>query len=247
MSEKQINITTTQDTLVIVEQKTFEKLAPKALHISGDIFNPAKYLAKRKDAIAEKQDNCHVKVDQVNGKVTFVVDEENPYNPHTITGELKTNPDFEIWQINKETKFTKDQMVNLIRPRRHFFVDKQRHAELLGAFMNFVGKIEKNFEDTDDQAGRKKKLVEYTSQFGGKNPDGQTIFNNKFSLEIAIFLGDKFQKEQFEVEICLDPSDLRLKFYFQSLDLFEKLIKAKEDALVEAVKDFEDFCPVFFI
>ena len=247
MESQNIQVMPTTEKLLIINQSKFNELAPKPVVITGNINAPSEYFKKRSEAIKDLQNNTHVLVDSVNNKVILFVDEENPFNFHKITGSLIVNPEFTVWGINEPNYRGKQGMIDLIKPRKHFFSDKTRQGGLLTTFMKFAGKIEKTFEDSNDLKGNKKKLEEFSASFTTYAADGSVDekFNNKFTLEMPIFIG--FPKVQFEVELCLDPTDTGLKFFFQSVDLYEKLDQIKEAALAEAVLPFKDYCPVIHV
>lgn len=243
----EVNVTATAENTLIVTQKKHDALAPLPVGIQGNIHAPAEYFAKRKNAIADKKDSTHVLVNLAENTVLLVVDEENPYNAHKIKGSLLINPEFTAWGINTDTTLAKKGMIDLIKPRRFHFANKEKHASLLISFQNFAGKVEKTFEDSNDFKGNKKKLEEYSATFKTYAADGslEGRFDNKFTLELPIFVG--FPKVTFDVELCLDPTDMGLKFFLQSLDLYEKMAVAQEAAIKEAIAPFMDYCPVIFV
>jgi hypothetical protein len=247
MSEVKVEVGTERERLTLINQEAFALLAPKPVVISGNIDAPREYFSKRKETIAHLKQSTHVLVDLANHTIQLIVDEENPYNSHRITGKLLLNPDLIALEINKEIYRTKNEMVNKIRPIKHFFTTPSRHADLLMTFQKFTGKIEKSFEDSNDQQGKKKKLEEYSTNWTTYNSDGSRDekFNNVFGLSLPLFLG--FPKVAFDVELCLEPTDYNLKFYLQSIDLYEKIENEKEKAMNEAVADFKEYCPVIYV
>lgn len=245
----QLNDTNTE--LVISEG--FKKQPEKSVTISGSINSPSEFYRARKLVVDAKKEKTHVLVDMQKAVVTLIVDETNPFDSYRIEGKMIDFADFSEFKINKGDRFSKTQIISLLKTSKVYFPDKDDWTRLLTTFQQFITKVIKDVENSDNQKGEVKKLEAYSGALQGFRIDGEKEeFRPYFHLEIPLFVGE--EKVRFEVQICLDPTSSDLKFYLESIDLHQKGKEMKEQAIAKAIKTFvesgeekEGLFPVIFI
>jgi hypothetical protein len=222
----------------MVVSQGFEKKPLKAVYLSGSIGSPAEFYRARKEQVDERKDKTHVVVNVQSATVVLVVDETNPYDHYTIEGKMIPFVDFEAFCINTPKRFSKTEIISLLKTNKVYFADKEAWTNLLVTFQKFITTITKELTDSNDDKGKIEKIQSYSA--GGEKID----FVSKFTLNIPLFVGESALN--FDVEICLDPTSTELKFYLESIDLHAKGKELKEACLARAVASFVNDFPVIY-
>lgn len=242
----QIQITPTGDQLLVVSQSKYAEKEPLSVNISGSIQSPAEFYKKRKDWVDELVGKSHLLVDMNTTTVKLVIDENNPYDSYEITGKMIAFKDFVDFKINTGAKFGKQFIIDLLKRNAMYFVDQNRLNALLVTFQRFVTEVNKKMENSDDQQGKKKLLEEYSASLQGFRVNGEKVdFDPFFMLEMPLFVGEPTR--QFQVQICLDPNNHNLDFYFESMDLWKVQKEAAADGIKKAIEPFEEKFAVIYI
>jgi len=242
----QIQVTPKGDQLLVVSQTRYEEREPLEVNISGSIQSPAEFYLKRKDWVNGLVDKSHVLVDMNSSVVKLVIDENNPYDSYEITGKMIAFKDFVDFRINTGAKFGKQPIIDLLKRNAMYFVDQKRLNDLLVTFQNFVTQVNRAMEASDNQQGKKKILDEYSGSLQGFRVNGEKVdFDPYFILEMPLFVGEP--SRQFQVQICLDPNNQQLDFYFESMDLWKVQKEAAAEGIKNAIAPFEAKFAVIYI
>lgn len=247
-NEIQLAVTGNTSALTIREGKALELREPNVINITGDIDTVKNFVAKRyiKD-VPENVDEVAVPGKVYNlqefykntAVVTFnkskltISLEVNPqdfYGPK-VSGSLMESDELAPWAINDAKTFNREELVKLIRFNKRFFADAVVHDKVLKAFesLSLTG-------NTQVEAA--------SNSRGNQNTQFKKILNTdnvptSFVLEMPLYKGQP--KKKFMVDICIDSSESRVIFWFESVELKELQDSTVETIFNEQKELFGDF------
>lgn len=217
----------------------------KIISIEGDINAVSEFLLKR----YERKDADPVQ--GVKGKGTQFVDFEKslvivdkdadkPYillqvDPQehygaSIKAVLETSPELEIFDINNGHEYSREDLIKLFRFNKMHFAKPGAGLELERAFQKFSAKGYVDLVKEDDTRGNA------THSITKKVETGLPL---NFVLNIPIYKGQ--QKEEIEVDLCLDVNGTRVSFWFESVQLVELLQQRKDEIFAKELSACVDF------
>ena len=182
---------------------------PSIVNLTGTITSVSSYLAKRE--ISSKE--SHVIIDDDNQEIILCVNEHDYYKD-TIKGKLLFDSDLNKFGINEDKLFSIGELIQLLRLKKYMFADSEQHLKLISSLKQFKIKIEKDIENSDDDRGNTRKLIEQKLT---------TEVPMNFTLDTPIFKGEP--KSKFEVEIAIILRDAAIALWLQSSEL-ETLTKS---------------------
>jgi hypothetical protein len=230
---KDINITTNAETITILEGKALEQMPPNKIAIDGDIKTVSNFLKVRKSQGEGLQQinksKAIVLVNKTARTIELHLDPEDNYGAK-VKGTLEISDELKQFGINTLQKFSRQELVKLIKMTRLFFENKDKHSDVLLAFQKIESSVNYSAKDGSDDRGNKER------QFV-KNVTTNAPMN--FTLEISIFKG--FNPQPLSVEICLDIEEGTAKFWLESVQLNE-LMQSSVDSIFETeLKEAEGF------
>ncbi len=209
--ENKLNITVTDSSNPVVihllEGDAPKNSYPVKLDIKGDINAVSDFIEKREGTL--KKEKCHIKMDSEKFAIILVIDEDSEFSGQ-VKAELLHNPDLLEFGINNQKFFTRAEMEKLIRMNRFYFPDKDDHMKLISDFKSFAAKVNQEIQQAADQRGNK-------TQVNVKNVQSDLV--DSFVLKIPVFKGG--EPNTFRVEICFDITDSSVRFWLESVGLFE--------------------------
>lgn len=223
--------------LTVREGKALELKPPVKIVISGDIKTVSSFLAKRKTpyfidnaGLQEiNPDRAIVTVDKSDLSIALELDPENVYGTE-VTAKLAYTPELELFCINKNRLFNREELIKLIRFNKIWFADAEAHDKLLKAYQAFTATVNANIGKTSDTRGNVDNSYKKTVE---------TNVPDSFVLNIPIFNG--MEKRRFRVEIAIDSTDASTKFWMESVELNE-IIQIETDAIIaEELKSCTDY------
>ena len=128
---------------------------PSIVNLTGTITSVSSYLAKRE--ISSKE--SHVIIDDDNQEIILCVNEHDYYKD-TIKGKLLFDSDLNKFGINEDKLFSIGELIQLLRLKKYMFADSEQHLKLISSLKQFKIKIEKDIENSDDDRGNTRKLIE---------------------------------------------------------------------------------------
>ena len=140
--------------------------------------------------------NSHIIVNRDQMSIRLVTDERNHFCTR-IFGQLTYHPDFLKFGINQGEYMTPRDMAHLIKMNRSCFENHDVAMKLVKDLTEFKAKVNSQIENSDNNRGDKRLLLE------------QTVTSNlpeSFKLCIPVFKGMK--KETFEVEVYIRSEDM---------------------------------------
>lgn len=138
-----------------------------------------------------------------------MIDPTDPYSGKVV-GTLEDSEEVKPWHINQDKKFSKQELVKLLKFNRLFFEDKEKHAQMVSSFMAVSSTVNISANDSSDERGNKER--NYIKKVTTDAP-------TKFELFMPIFKG--FEPVRFDIEICLDVEDGNARFWLESVKLHE--------------------------
>lgn len=246
MSEKKYNIEADVNEVTIREGSALKIAEPTKISISGTLRACFQFIMEKiggedvarmgtevpmnlTDERIYHPKRATLMVDNEGGKLVLLLNEKDPYQD-TITGSLERSEDLEDFHINEDLFFGLDQVIKVIKKNKFLFANPQEHADFLGSLMKFNARVTTVYENFRSDTGNAKNLVEKIVAENNNAP--------KFTLSARIYKG--YKKETLEVQTCLDANANQIRFYFESVDLYELLDKAKEAAIEEELMKFNE-------
>lgn len=211
---------------------------PNIINVSGSIHAPASFLEGRSGGYGSQaidKTRALVIVNRDSRTITFKLDPENHYGA-TVKGSLKTTTELESYCINQEKKFSREQLIKLLKFSRIFFDDKQKHADVLTSLAKLRIKTESELRQENDNRGSKLQSFE-------RNVIDATGFVQYFNLFIPIYKG--FDPVKFQVEICFEPSETGVLFWLESPELYEIMQSQLDKILADQLASFEGFVVIY--
>jgi hypothetical protein len=230
--------------ITILEGKALEQKPANVIRIDGDINSVATYIQRRFTAIAEQPkpggnlqiidtNRALIIVDKQKQTISLDVDPQDYYGP-IVTGRLEESEELKPFSINRNTTFTKEQLVKLLRFSRLLFSDSDKHAGLLLAYQSFSAKAYIDLMQEADTRGNKNNTFKKSVE---------TNIPTDFVMTVPIFKGQP--KETFRVEICLDVTEGSARFWFESVELAELIQTRVDEIMQKQLENCGDFVVIY--
>lgn len=213
-------------TLIILEGEAAKPFNnhPVQNKISGDINSIVNYLLHR-EALLNK-DTVVIFFDEVKGIITL---KANPSDELAlvITAKSESYPDLDKFSINQNKTFTQTDLEQLIKMSKIYFADRDEHSKILTELGNFKAKVQSELEASKDKRSNE------TKNFSKQVTSGLSA---DFKLCMPLFKGS--ENSVFRVEICYDVTDSSVRFWLESVELFELQKDAVKKAFEPQWTDF---------
>lgn len=201
------------------------------LTLSGDFGAPAEYVQKR--GYVKREDwktSCHAIFDKKKLSITFVEGEQEK-GKTTVTGALRIHPFLDALKINDPTGHRKDDLLNIVRYKGHYFADRTAHKELVNLLRNWESSTKTDIKDSNSRTGQVEKSV---------NIDAKTpVAGKTFTVSVPFFEGHEKMPVTFTIEV--EPSG-GIPFLYLISETFEELWESAVEAKFEDQRPtFEDF------
>jgi hypothetical protein len=208
---------------------------PKQLSYKGRLDTPQLWLTPKKALY--KATEATVRVNFTEGSIELTLVEKNELYDY-VGGSLTDSPELGYFGINKDKRYTLDELVTLLKRYRFFFPNKDQHQKTLIALQNFSAKVETKYEQVRSNNGASKNNLE--REVHGID------WEREFTLSVPVFKG--YSAESFRVEIGVDPTSAGVKFFLDSPELFELQADLKTRLLAEEIKYFTEWgCSLIYV
>lgn len=223
--------------IIIREGEAAPQVVPQKLKLAGNILSVAAFLAARYENDKEGSglqvidpSTTVVVVDEKEMTITMFLNPNYEYGTEVV-GKLEFTEEFKQWSINSNKTFSREELIKLIRFNRRYFPDLLKHEALLTAYQKLSISTTGELNQSSDPRGNR------SIAFDKKvNSDNIPL---EFILNVPIFKG--FQPEQFRVEVCLDATDATVRFWFESVELAERIEILKEAIFADQLDHCKDF------
>ncbi len=221
------------DTLILREGEALRLEPPNKINIKGDIKTVATFLKARKDKGLGLQnvdiDEALILVNKNERTIKLLVDPENYYGA-VIEGKLEISDELKQFGINTLQKFSRQDLVKLLKMNRLFFENKERHSETILAFQKIESSVNYSAKDgSDDRGNKERQFVKNVT----------TNAPMSFTLNIQIFKG--FHSQPLTVDICLDIEEGTAKFWLESVQLNELMQSSVDEIFADELKIADGF------
>lgn len=192
---KELNVTI-EDGTKTLEIRTGEALPlheKRPLGIVGNIDTVSRWLKYRIKEIDTS--NSHIRIDRSRMSIALYMN-ENEELFDLVKGELHLDPAFETLKINSGEYLTNFEMADLFKMNRSYFENKDVAMKLVSELRNFKAKVDKDLENSDDNRGNRKLLI---------NQIVESNLPEAFNLIVPIFKG--LPKQLIEVEVNVRADD----------------------------------------
>ncbi|WP_407522600.1 DUF2303 family protein [Lacibacter sp. MH-610] len=225
MEKLELKIENTNGELIIREGNAVEPLPlrePNIIKIIGDIRSVSAFIKKRQKGHGSQfidENKAIVTVDKHSRTITLQLDPENYYGA-SVTAKLEQSEELKQFGINTVTKFSRKQLLDLLRFNRLFFPDKNQHAQVLLGLSKLRIKSETEIQQERDNQGNKRSLHDVKTV-----DDGGLV--KEFGITIPIYKG--FSPQNITVEICFDVVNGDVQFWLESVGLKEAMESQIDD------------------
>ncbi len=220
----QINLDKGQKELIIRHGDAAPPEVPRKIHVSGRITAPGAYIEARKGEIDHK--SCHVLVNR-DAMTIKLITEDRSEHATTIDGALTYDKFFASFGINEDKEWSLNTLANHLKMHKYYFQDNDDGAKVISELKQFKGKISTTMEDSNDDRGQMKKLIE-------KQLDSNVPMS--FDLSIPIFKGQ--EKSVFKVEIAIELRDAAVAVSLISPEVSEIIQNVVDQIIDTELKHF---------
>lgn len=207
---------------------------PSIINISGDIHSVSVFISNRPLGFSSQtidKNKAIVLVDKDGKKIILKLDPENYYGA-TITAKLEESKELKQFGINTTTKYSRKQLLDLLRFNRLFFEDKTQHAQVLLGLMKLRIKSETENQQEKDNQGNKRTLHDVKTV-----DDGGLV--KEFNITLSLFKG--FSIQNILVEMCFEVINGDVSFWLESVGLKETMDSQVDGIFAEELKSAEGF------
>lgn len=240
MADIQLHLNETPEGDFVIRQgKAADEVLPVKIELKGDIHSVSNFLSVRMgDAGIGREfqevnlSEAIVKVNKKDRTITLDLTPNNPYST-VITAKLELSDELLSFGISTGSggkEYTREALVKMLRFSKIYFPDKERHEELLNAYMAFKATTQAEINQASDNKGNK--AMSFVK-------DVKTNLPTEFILFLPVFKGER--RQRFRVEICYDVTDGGARFWFESVELAEMMQEQQENIFDEELKACEGF------
>lgn len=228
METPKVNITLAEGqkeaTVNILQGQSVPHIIPQAVAIYGDINAVSDFILTREATLDKKL--AVIIFNEEQGTIRL---NSNPAHPHhtVVTAKLVKHQDLNEFGINTPKYFGLKELEKLIRMFRFYFSDKEAHLQLTGQLKSFTAKVYSDLKNESDNRGNKSQAF---------NKKVESDLAAEFTLHIPIYKGQS--PATFRVEICYDVTDSAVRFWLESVELFELEKQAVATAFEPQIKAF---------
>lgn len=226
MEQPTINVTPTNDTLIIRTGQADPVVVRDKVVINGTISAPADwYEGKTQNGYFFGLDQTHVVFSYDAREITLITEDEHSSFGHKITGKLSKNPELKVFAINSNKKFSPKELASLLKMNRVSFQDREQNMRIVKSLNDLRIAVERKIQDTNDFRGNKVASFEQ---------EVKTAIDLTFNLNLPVFTGGEVST--FSVEVNLDVTDAGVTVWLESVDLKEiedRMAREMMDSVLE--------------
>lgn len=230
MEDQKVNITLADGqkevTVILLEGEAAPHVLPESVKIEGDINAVMDFILTRENTLDKNQ--AVILFNEENGEISL---NSNPAHPHRtiVLAKVSEHPDLSEFHINETKYFALKELEKLIRMFRFYFPDKDSHLQLTGQLKSFTASVYSDLKNESDNRGNKSQAF---------NKKVESDLAAEFILHIPIFKGQP--AVTFRVEICYDVTDSAVRFWLESVELFELEKEAVKNAFAPQLQAFKE-------
>lgn len=230
---EKLNVTIENGTKTL-EIRTGEALPlheKRPLGIVGNIDTVSRWLKYRIKEIDTS--NSHICINRDKMSIALYMN-ENEELFDLVKGVLLLDSAFEILKINSGQYLTNFEMADLFKMNRSHFENKDVAMKLVSELRNFKAKVDKDLENSDDNRGTRKLLI---------NQIVESNLPEAFKLNIPIFKG--LPKQLIEVEVDVRADDFCCTLTSPGAN--DLINETKDDIIDHEIEKIHDIAPEIVI
>ena len=221
-------------TITVRHAVALEERPPREIDVCGGITAPFDFLSRKQKLFDPNA--CHLLVLETKGVIKFIINETDPYNQGRVMGSLTEANNLLEFGINEEVFYTSKELAQFLKVNLFYFVDEQKGRDLIKQLLAFRATVETIIEDSDNQRGQTRKLLE-------KKAD--TDISETMTLKLPIYEGA--DPVEFDVFIGVECTASDVKFYLESVELYKLKKEVKKELLAEQIAHFDEWgCSVVY-
>lgn len=215
--------------VIITNRKGLDEEQPFGFEQKGRIDSVSRYISARVNGneIEEQTPSKKYSIVEVypeKGAITLLV-EPNDRHGNKVTGSLEASPDLELFKINTNKKYDRNELLKLIRFNAYRIDNSKRLIEEL---QKLVIKASISSKDQKDQRGNVDKIL--FKNIVSEIPES-------FVISLPVF--KSMPVEKFRVDIIMETTDASVEFWLESVELNQLIETRKADILAEEVAKIE--------
>lgn len=227
MEELKINVTSENGEVIVRTGEALPLFPKTALKLNGTIESVLDF-AKKRESVINKL-TAHVVLCVSAGTVLFVVDETDNAK-QSISGSLILHKQLDALYINTGKTFGIQDLANIFKLNRRFFVSRDEHMSLLSSMNDLKVKTSVEFQNANDFAGTtlNSKLVKVTH--------GIPL---KFTLRSPLFEGHEPNEIPVTIEVIPDNGSIRVSLV--SVEMAEMIDLKKEEIFTKVRNELAEY------
>lgn len=215
MSDQQIHITPTGETLTILTGNAPKEEPKQGVDFSAIITGPADwYEGKIRNGFEFDKARVHVLFSRAQRKIQLLTRDDvagraSVEKAH-VTGNLMENPDLRKFGINGGQRWEPKELASFLKMSRIHFQDREANRRIVANLNDLRVAVEREIQETNDFRGGKVAKFEQRVK---------TELTLDFTLALPLFIGSA--PSSFVVEVMFEVTDGGVRLWFESADLKE--------------------------
>lgn len=216
--------------LIIIRHDEPKKVyEPKSIELSGSLFAPADFVAKRKDDYEPK--SVHVIFNKTAGTIILIGDERSNFSTK-VTGTLKKNPKVVDMRINGKERSLKE-FIDFVRFNRWLFLTDADQSRIVDGLLKFNASVSQDIKNNNDQRGN------IDAAFVQKV---NSTANLSFTAEVAIYLGTEPVK--FKCDVVCEVRDAKVGLWIESVEYTTLEEQIKDQLFTQELEKLKEYVQI---
>lgn len=227
MEELKLNVTTTQNEIIVRKGQAEEIKPPLKFEHKGNIDSVANFLYQRVALNLINQGQCTIFANKEKKEIRLLINETNHYS-NQVSGSLQLSEKFNEFAINTEHHFVPEKLGQLIKMNRSRFANIDTAMQLGSQLKDFKVKAETEVSRNDNNRGSVQNVI-------SKVITDMNIPEN-FKIKLPIFKGQ--DPVEFEVEIYVRSSDMNIQLIsYEAEDIISKEVDRLFDVEIKRIQE----------
>lgn len=212
-----------------------EKIVP--VTYVGRIDAPGNYYESRRDKDQFTAGDCVLTVDYEKKSIGFEIFSTSDQKAVRVSGRLEIDHKLERFGINnQDTKYTREELAQLFKFNRSSFNSRLEGMDFVKKLMDFSLKFDQAFQDSDDERGGKKVVIERVIK--------QCNLPETVTLNLPIFKGQGPSTILVDVLFHVSGSG-DVVFYLESPELADYIDSESQKVIDKEVERFIDIATIY--
>lgn len=211
MQDLHIKLEDGGDTLIVREGQAAKLIEPKAFGYIGNLGTVATWLTTKSDDVDTLRAVVIVNYDKAEIELDLNNGQENQRLESSVRGYMAPYPDLEAFRINTGRTWELQELANLCKFNRRYFLDTEQNIKLVTGLKQFRGSVQREIENAKDDRGNHRRLDDKRVH---------TELPEVFTLKMPLFKNEA--PVDFDVEVLIEEKEGVVRAVLQSVSLLEK-------------------------